>query len=116
MLGLLPSIRQRPLAIRTYATLSLAQPPLASENRSTLGRGADGARPTSTIAPILSSLVIGRANRGLLAEATAPEEAAASLATATKRRSARTCSHQPTNGAKWPEEGCDGVVIDGGRV
>jgi len=49
-----------------------------------------------------------RANRGLLVEALAPEEAGASLATGTKWRSASALAAvQPTNGAKRPEE--DGV-------
>ena len=56
----------------------------------------------------------------------APEEAAASLATGTKRRSASqpnpaldagegrsTCGHQPTNGAKWPEARTGLVWWDG---
>jgi hypothetical protein len=48
----------------------------------------------------------GRANRGLLTEARATEEAGASLATGTKRRSASAlAATQPTNGAKRPEEG-----------
>jgi hypothetical protein len=69
-----------------------------------------------------------RANRGLLVEARAPEEAAASLATGTKRRSASLstvalakvealAAMQPTNGAKRPEEGrgwCGGME-DRGR-
>jgi hypothetical protein len=46
---------------------------------------------------------VDRANRGLLTEAPATEEADASLATATKWRSANgTCIHEPTAGAIRP--------------
>lgn len=48
----------------------------------------------------------GRANRGLLVEARAPEEAGASLATGTERTSASALAAiEPTNGAIRPEEG-----------
>ena len=53
---------------------------------------------------IVSSIIFDRANHGLLVEALAPEEAAASLATGTKKRSASALAAlQPTNGAKRPE-------------
>jgi hypothetical protein len=63
----------------------------------------------------ISSIVIGRANRRLVTEAKAAEEAAASHATATKRRSA-------THLQALADERCQkagikdvsGVVIDGG--
>jgi hypothetical protein len=49
--------------------------------------------------------LLDRANRGLLVEALAMEEAGASLATGTKWRSASALAPMPTNGAKRPEEG-----------
>jgi hypothetical protein len=58
----------------------------------------------------------GRANRGLLTEASALEEAGASPATGTKRRSALAlAAMQPTNGAKWPKEGRVWRGWDGGN-
>ena len=52
-----------------------------------------------------------RANRGLLTEAPATEEADASRATATQWRSANgTCIHEPTTGAIRPEKDEVGAV------
>jgi hypothetical protein len=71
-------------------------------------------RATGASVRLVSALALfppslsGRANRGLLTEANAQEEAGASLATGTKRRSASAlAAMQPTNGAKWPKEGRD---------
>jgi hypothetical protein len=56
---------------------------------------------------IIFSIKFDRDNRGLLTEAHAPEEAAASLATGTKRRSAKELHlrHRADAGALWPKEG-----------
>jgi hypothetical protein len=52
-----------------------------------------------------------RQGRRLLVEAPALEEAGASLATGTQRRSASAlAAMEPTNGATWPKEGRVGVV------
>jgi hypothetical protein len=61
---------------------------------------------------IIFSIKFDRNNRGLLTEASAQEEAAASLANGTKRRSAKELRlrHRADAGAKWPKEGRKGLA------
>jgi hypothetical protein len=71
---------------------------------------SDLPRRLSASARLLSVLFspsfVGHANRGLLAEDAATEEAGASLATGTISGSASAlAAMQPTNGARWPKEG-----------
>jgi hypothetical protein len=56
---------------------------------------------------IIFSIKFDRDNRGLLTEASAKEEAAASLANGTKRRSAKELRlrHRADAVAQWPKEG-----------
>jgi hypothetical protein len=71
----------------------------------------------STKLALFPPLFSDRANRGLLVEARAPEEAGASLATGTQWTSASAlAAMQPTNDARWPERRTGLVRWDGGNA